>query len=120
MVRITTPGSKLKTSKSFLQDKIGHIQTLFFWYCFQTFYCLSSAKILDPAIAVPGFSDMKTWMASVTYDPAHFVVLLFLKTKCLHLHITGRTQNLRPFRTVHKNFEGQTGFWRTTKRNYSS
>lgn len=61
MVRITTPGSKLKTSKSFLQGKIDHIQTLFFWYCFLTFYCLSSAKILDP-----GFSDMKTWMASVT------------------------------------------------------
>lgn len=49
------PGSKLKTSKSFLQGKIGHVKTLFFWYCFQTF---------------SAFQALKSWIQLLQYQPS--------------------------------------------------
>lgn len=102
METVTIPGNKLKNCKSFLQGKISHVQTLyFFWYFVQTFFFLShlsSAKILDLATAIAGSSNAtvrkhKILMASVTYGPSHFVVLFLNTTAAMTAHNLKNTKS---------------------------
>lgn len=121
-VTAAIPGSKTKRLKILSEEQNRPNGNFSFWHFHPNFTLSFHSKIylLQRWACLIWYSEKhRTLMTSITYGPFHFVVL-FWKLKQLRLHITLRTQNLRPFRILYTNFEWQTGFWRSTKGNYSS
>lgn len=114
--------AKQRSQKPFLKSKTDQRETFLLGTLVQTFTPSFRSKIHLPQYWArrSWYSEKhRTLMTSITYGPFPFVVL-FWELKQLRVHITLRTQNLRPFRILYTNFERQTGFWRSTKGNYSS